>query len=135
MLQGHRFAGIPNDFLEPIARDSELRLSLVFANITKDRSAFGWRHARLAGAGSRRSWKPLLEWRLMKRLSRSNGVVAGATAPAPAVWFKNWSRVAVAVALKMGRRAGIDPSTRIAMNALFVPDREPTAARLPRVKP
>ena len=48
---------------------------------------------------------------------------------------KNWRRVALAVALKMGRRAGIDPSIRIAMNALFVPDREPTAARLPRMKP
>jgi hypothetical protein len=48
---------------------------------------------------------------------------------------KNWRRVALAVALKMARRTGIDPSTRIAMNALFVPDREPTVARLPRMKP
>ena len=34
---------------------------------------------------------------------------------------KNWTRVALAVAYKMGRRADIDPSTRIAMNAPFVP--------------
>ncbi len=32
---------------------------------------------------------------------------------------KNWSRVALAVARKMGRRADVDPSTRIAMKALF----------------
>jgi hypothetical protein len=48
---------------------------------------------------------------------------------------KNRRRVALAVALKMGRGTGIDPSTRIEMNALFVPDREPSAARLPRMKP
>ena len=48
---------------------------------------------------------------------------------------KNWTRVALAVAYKMGRRADIDPSTRNAMNALFVPDREPALTRLPRVKP
>src|SRR5271168_1900997 len=45
---------------------------------------------------------------------------------------KNWRRVALAVAVKIGRGAGVDPSTRIAMNALFVSDREPTAARMPR---
>jgi len=45
---------------------------------------------------------------------------------------KDWSRVALAVAHKMRRRVGVDPSTRIAMNALFVADREPAAARLPR---
>ena len=48
-------------------------------------------------------------------------------------------RIAAALRLwspsKWERRAGIDPSTRIAMNALFVPDREPTAARLPRMRP
>jgi hypothetical protein len=48
---------------------------------------------------------------------------------------RNWNRVALAVAHKMARHAGINPSTRIAMNALFVPDREATAVRLPRVKP
>lgn len=47
---------------------------------------------------------------------------------------KNWSRVALAIARKMGRRAGVDPATRIAMNALFVPDREPMVARIPRMK-
>ena len=31
----------------------------------------------------------------------------------------------MAVGHKMGKRVGLDPSTRIAMNALFVPDREP----------
>ena len=45
---------------------------------------------------------------------------------------KNWRRVALAVAVKIGRGAGVDPSTRIAMNALFVSDREPTAPRMPR---
>jgi hypothetical protein len=48
---------------------------------------------------------------------------------------KNWARVALAVAHKMGRRADVGPSTRIAMNALFVPDREPAVTRLPRTKP
>ncbi len=45
---------------------------------------------------------------------------------------KSWRRVALAVAGKIGRGAGVDPTIRIAMNALFVSDREPTAARMPR---
>jgi hypothetical protein len=45
---------------------------------------------------------------------------------------KDWHRVAIAVAHKMGKRVGVEPLTRIAMNALFVPDRKPAAARLPR---
>jgi hypothetical protein len=48
---------------------------------------------------------------------------------------KNWTRVTLAVAHKLVRRADIDPSTRIAMNALFVSDREPALTRLPRMKP
>jgi hypothetical protein len=48
---------------------------------------------------------------------------------------KNWTRVALAVAQKLRRRADVDPSTRIAMNALFVPDRKPAGTRLPRTKP
>ena len=35
----------------------------------------------------------------------------------------DWSRVAVAVAQKLRRHAEVTSSTRIAMNALFVPDR------------
>ena len=38
---------------------------------------------------------------------------------------KDWAQVAMAVGHKMGKRVGLDPSTRIAMNALFLPDREP----------
>ena len=38
---------------------------------------------------------------------------------------KDWAQVAMAVGHKMGKRVDLDPSTRIAMNALFVPDREP----------
>jgi hypothetical protein len=38
---------------------------------------------------------------------------------------KDWAQVAMAVGHKMGKRVDLDPSTRIALNALFVPDREP----------
>ena len=38
---------------------------------------------------------------------------------------KDWAQVAMAVGHKMAKRVDLDPSTRIAMNALFVPDREP----------
>jgi hypothetical protein len=48
---------------------------------------------------------------------------------------QNWTRIALTVDHKMRRRADIDPSTRIAMNALFVPDREPAVTRLSRMKP
>jgi hypothetical protein len=38
---------------------------------------------------------------------------------------KDWAQVAMAVGHKMGKRVDLDPATRIAMNALLVPDREP----------
>ena len=46
-----------------------------------------------------------------------------------ALW---WNRVALAVAQKTGGRIGLDTSTRMAMNAVFAPDREHTGAREPR---
>jgi hypothetical protein len=36
-----------------------------------------------------------------------------------------WNQVALAVAHKTGKRIGLDLSTRMAMNAVFAPDREP----------
>ena len=45
---------------------------------------------------------------------------------------KDWGRVAVAVAHKTGKRIGLDTSTRMAMNAIFAPDREQAAAREPQ---
>jgi hypothetical protein len=42
-----------------------------------------------------------------------------------------WNRVAVAVAHKTGKRIGLDTSTRMAMNAVFAPDRKHTGAREP----
>ena len=39
-----------------------------------------------------------------------------------ALW---WNRVALAVARKTGKRIGLDTSTRMAMNAVFAPDRQP----------
>ncbi len=45
---------------------------------------------------------------------------------------KDWSRVALAVAHKLKTSAEVDPNTRIAMNALFLPDRKSAAVRLPR---
>jgi hypothetical protein len=38
---------------------------------------------------------------------------------------KYWDRVALAIARKVGKRLGVDASTRMAMNAVLVPDREP----------
>jgi hypothetical protein len=35
---------------------------------------------------------------------------------------KYWSRVALAIADMTGKRVGLDTSTRMAMNAIFVPD-------------
>jgi hypothetical protein len=35
-----------------------------------------------------------------------------------------WNRVALAVAHKTGKRIGLDTSTRLAMNAVFAPDRK-----------
>ncbi len=46
---------------------------------------------------------------------------------------KYWNRVALAVAHKTGKRIGLDTSTRMAMNAIFAPDREPAAARKPQL--
>ena len=45
---------------------------------------------------------------------------------------KDWSRVALAVAHKLKNSTEVEPTTRIAMNALFVPDRKSVAVRLPR---
>ena len=44
---------------------------------------------------------------------------------------EDWSRVALAVAHKLKTSTEVDPTTRIAMNALFVPDRKSAAVRLP----
>ena len=45
---------------------------------------------------------------------------------------KDWAHVAMAVGRKMGKRVDLDPSTRIAMNALLVPNRGRATARRPR---
>jgi hypothetical protein len=45
---------------------------------------------------------------------------------------KDWSRVALVVAHELTTSTEVDPTTRIAMNALFVPDRKSAAGRLPR---
>ena len=46
---------------------------------------------------------------------------------------KDWGQIALAVARKMSKRIGVDPSTRVAMNAILVSDREATPARKPRL--
>jgi len=38
---------------------------------------------------------------------------------------QEWNLIALAIARQTGRRIGLDVSTRMAMNALFAPDREP----------
>ena len=38
---------------------------------------------------------------------------------------QEWNLIALAIARSTGRRIGIDTSTRMAMNAVFAPDREP----------
>ena len=43
-----------------------------------------------------------------------------------------WNRIALAVGRKSGKRIGLDTSSRMAMNAVFAPDREHTGAREPR---
>ena len=43
-----------------------------------------------------------------------------------------WNRVALAVAHKSGKRIGLDTSTRMAMNAVFAPDREHAGDRKPQ---
>jgi hypothetical protein len=45
---------------------------------------------------------------------------------------KDWSRVALAVAHKLKISTEVDPTTRIAMNSLFLPDRKRASVRLPR---
>ena len=43
-----------------------------------------------------------------------------------------WSRVALAFAQKTGKRIGLATSTRMAMNAVFAPDREHAGDRQPQ---
>ena len=43
-----------------------------------------------------------------------------------------WNRVALAVAHKTDKRIGLDTSTRLAMNAVFAPDREHAGDRKPQ---
>jgi hypothetical protein len=38
---------------------------------------------------------------------------------------REWNLIALAIATQAGKRIGLDLSTRMAMNAVFVPDREP----------
>jgi hypothetical protein len=38
---------------------------------------------------------------------------------------REWNLIALAIASQTGKRIGLDLSTRMAMNAVFVPDREP----------
>ena len=46
---------------------------------------------------------------------------------------KDWGQIALSVARKMSQRTDVDPSTRVAMNAVFVSDREATPARKARL--
>ena len=41
---------------------------------------------------------------------------------------KDWGQIALSVARKMSRRIDVDPSTRVAMNAVLVSDREASGA-------
>ena len=43
-----------------------------------------------------------------------------------------WNQVALAVGRKSGKLVGLDTSTRIAMNAVFAPDREHAGDRKPQ---
>ena len=45
------------------------------------------------------------------------------TASSPSA--QEWNLIALAIARHTGRRIGVDLSTRMAMNAVFAPDREP----------
>ncbi len=47
---------------------------------------------------------------------------------------REWNLIALVIARRTGRRIGLDLSTRMAMNAVFVPDREPDGWR-PRPSP
>ena len=42
---------------------------------------------------------------------------------------REWNLIALVIARRTGRRIGLDLSTRMAMNAVFVPDREPDRCR------
>ena len=42
---------------------------------------------------------------------------------------KDWGQIALSVARKMSRRIDVDPSTRVAMNAVLVSDREAPARK------
>ena len=46
---------------------------------------------------------------------------------------KDWGQIASAVARKMSKRIDVDPSIRVAMNAILVSDREATPPRKPRL--
>ena len=43
---------------------------------------------------------------------------------------KDWGQIALAVARKMSTRIDVDPSTRVAMNAVLAADRDATPARI-----
>jgi hypothetical protein len=42
---------------------------------------------------------------------------------------REWNLIALAIASRTGRRIGLDLSTRMAMNAVFVPDRDLEAVK------
>jgi hypothetical protein len=42
---------------------------------------------------------------------------------------REWNLIALAIARQTGRRIGLDISTRMAMNAVFAPDREPVGGK------
>ena len=46
---------------------------------------------------------------------------------------KDWGQIALAVARKMSKRIDVDPSIRVAMNAVLVSDRKATPARKPQL--
>ena len=46
---------------------------------------------------------------------------------------KDWGQLALAVARKMSKRVDVDPSIRVAMNAVLVSDREAGPARKTRL--
>jgi hypothetical protein len=49
---------------------------------------------------------------------------------------QEWKLIALAIARHTGRRIGLDVSTRMAMNAVFAPDREPAKFKpRPRSEP
>jgi hypothetical protein len=45
---------------------------------------------------------------------------------------QEWNLIALAIGRQAGRRLGLNVSTRMAMNAVFAPDREPTERKPPR---